>query len=342
METNRAADKYIQAVWEQGIVQDPTGNLFTVALTCPSCGGAISFAEGSTRVVCAHCGLAHMVVGKKGELRYWIPSRLKRSQSTKLVGDLLEKIKDDRIVHFVDSKLVYVPFFRVKVTGGGWYIGRGLGTAYTWTQSGGQQAVVIPREVKKNIVEGFFRDISFFVPAADISELGLIGVWAKSTALELFPFDADRVLDGVAYSSLKESQTAAQEAWATLIASVKPAGMTLDYFEAEKVTEEISMIYYPVWIVRFLIDGSPRRIVVDGLGGDILNARVPKKGRVDALPGIITLALIAVLATTLPILLVGPCVLVLYYIIFKGWDWFWGTIIRFFICPWAGEEETIG
>jgi hypothetical protein len=340
---NRTADRPVaQSVSEQGVVQERTGNPFTVALNCPSCGGSISFAEGSTRVVCAHCRLAHMVVGRKGELRYWIPARLEGAQAARRVGSLLEKARDGRTVHFVDSQLVYVPFFRVKVTGGGWYIGRAEGTAYTWTQTGNQQSVVTPRKVTRNIVEGFFRDISFFVPALDISELGLIGIWAKSTALELVPFDSDAISGGIVYTPLKESKTAAEEAWATLIASVKPAQMAFDYFEADKVTEEISMIYYPVWIIRFLIDGAPRRTVVDGLGGDIKNIAVPAKVRVAAAPGVVTLAAITLLATTLPILLVIPCIAALYYIIFNGWSWFWDTIVRLFFSPWRGQEEILG
>ncbi len=339
---DQTVDRLAQATSEQGIVQDQAGSFFTVALTCPSCGAAVSFAEGSTKVVCAHCGLSYMVVGKKGDLQYWIPGRLTKSESTRPVGEFLEKTRDGRAVHFVDSRLVYVPFFRVKIKGGGWYIGSGMGTDYTWTETGDQQVVVISKEVKKNIVEGFFRDISFIVPAVDISELGLIGLWVKSMALELLPFDPDVISEGTVYSPLKAPQAAAQEAWATLVAAAKPAGMMVDYFEAEKVTEEISMIHYPLWIVRFLIDDAPRRMVVDGLSGDILNAHIPKKTTAATAPGIVTLALIALAATTLPILLVFPCLVALYCIVFKGWDWFWGMIVRLFIFPWAGEEAPVG
>ena len=283
-----------------------------------------------------------MVVGKKGELRYWIPDRLTKPKATRLVGDFIEKTRDGRAVHFIDTRLVYVPFFRVKATGGGWYIGKGVGIDYLWREYGNQQSVVIPREVTKNIVEGFFRSISFFVPAVDISELGLIGLWAKSAALELLPMDLDKISDGEVCTPLKDPRAASREAWATLVASAKPAGLPLDYFEAEKVSEEISLIYYPVWIVRLLLDGHPRRVVVDGVGGDILNARLGKRRRVAAVPGIITLGVIAFLATTLPVLLVLPAVVALYYIVFNGWDWFWSTIVSIFISPWRGEEEIIG
>jgi hypothetical protein len=341
MAKDRTADKAAERIDEPGIVSQTAGNLFTIALTCPSCGGALSFAEGSTKVICAHCGRSFMVVGRTGQPRYWIPARISRSNASALVGSLLEKVRDGRPVHFVDSRLVYIPFFRVKVTGGGWYIGKGVGIDYLWREYGNQQSVVIPREVTKNVVEGFFRSISFFVPAVDISELGLISLWAKSSALQLLPMDPDKVPTGEVCTPLKESHAASREAWATLVASAKPAGLPLEYFEAEKVNEEISLIYYPIWIVRLLLNGAPRRVIVDGLGGDILSARVGKGGKAAAAPGIVTLAVIALLATTMPILLIFPGVLAIYYIFSNGWDWFWGTLARFFLFPWR-SEETIG
>ncbi len=341
MAKDRDDSTSIERIPEPGIVSDPTRSHFTVALICPSCGGSFAFAEGSTRVVCAHCGRSHMVVGEKGDLRYWIPGKIAGSQATGIVRNFLEKIRDGRIVHFVDTRLAYVPFFRVKVTGGGWYIGKGVGIDYLWREYGNQQSVVIPREVTKNVVEGFFRDISFFVPAVDISELGLIGLWAKSEAIELFPMDPDKITAGEVYTPLKERGTAAREAWATLIASAKPAGLPLEYFEAEKVSEEISLIHYPIWIVRFLLDGVPYRVVIDGLGGDILNARVSKRGKVAAVPGILSLAVIAFLATTIPLLLVIPGAVALYYVFVNGWGWFWGTLLGTFVTAWRGEEGAI-
>jgi hypothetical protein len=332
----------VERINEPGVVSDPAKSRFTVALICPSCGGSISFAEGSTKVVCAHCGRSYMVAGDKGKLRYWIPARLTKPLAAERVWGLLKKIRDGRIVHFVDSRLVYVPFYRVKVAGGGWYIGKGVGIDYLWREYGNQQSVVIPREVTKNVVEGFFRNISFFVPAVDISELGLIGLWAKSAAIELLPMDPDKVTTGEVYTPLREPEAASREAWATLIASAKPAGLPLDYFEAEKVSEEISLIHYPVWIVRVLLDGAPYRVVVDGLGGDVLNARVGRRGRVAAVPGIVTLAVIAFLATTIPLLLIIPGTVVLYYLFTNGWGWVWSMVERFFIYPWRGEEGAIG
>lgn len=82
--------------------------------------------------------------------------------------------------------------------------------------------------------------------------------------------------------------------------------------------------------------------MVDGLSGDLLFARVPKKGGVRALPGLLILALIAFVATTAPVALVFVVAVALYLLVFRGWNWLWGTMFRLFVTPWAGGEVAIG
>ena len=344
MDRNHDVDRLSHTPMEQGIVREHTGSLFTVALTCPSCGGALSFAEGSTRVVCDHCGLAHMVVGKKGDLRYVIPNRITGGTATGRAREAAGGVaqREGEPSRHIDSRLVYVPFFRVSVAGGGWYIGQADTVQYTWHESGDQQQVVIPHEVKKKVMEGFFRELTYFTAAVDVSDFGLIGIWAKSMVQELLPFDGDTLSEGLVYSPLKERETAAREAWATVVAAARPAGLTLDYIEAEKMTEEIAMIYYPVWVVRFLVRGAPRRVAVDGFGGGVIYARIPKTVTTTAVPGVLILAFVIFLATTVPFALVFAAAACLFLMVFKGWHWFWGMVLRLFVFPWKIEEVVIG
>jgi ribosomal protein S27AE len=326
------------------------GSRFTIALICPSCGAGVSFNEGSTKVVCGHCGLSHMVTGEKGLLRYYIPNRKKGSEAAARVHRFLAETGMDKgsngTPHFIDARLAYVPFFRVKVIGGGWYIGRIVGQVVKWTQTGAQEEIAVSNEVEKKVIEGFLKDLVYFTPAVDVSEMGLIGVWAKSMVLELVPFDREKAvsgsIEGEIYSAVKDHETACREAWATLSASARPAGMNLEYFEAEKIAEQITMIHYPVWIVRFLLGRAPRRIVVDGIGGDIIFAHMLKKRGVRAIPGILTLAAVALMVVTFPLVLVVPAVMLMMLTTFRGIDWFLSALSRFFVYPWDREEVVIG
>lgn len=326
------------------------GSRFTIALNCPSCGAGISFNEGSTKVICGHCGLSHMVTGEKGLLRYYIPNRIKGSEVAVRVRRFLAETGmdkgSDRTPHFIDAHLAYVPFFRIKVIGGGWYIGQTVGQVVSWTQTGAQEEIAMSHEASKKVIEGFFKDLVYFTPAVDTSEMGLIGVWAKLMVLELVPFDQEKAIaesiEGEVYSAMKDHDTASREAWATLSASARPAGMNLEYFEAEKVAEQITMIHYPVWIVRFLLGRVPRRIVVDGLGGDIIFAHVSKKRGVRMIPGILMLAAVAWTIVMFPVALVVPVLILIGLIIFKGTNWFLSVLGRLFIYPWHREEVVIG
>jgi hypothetical protein len=291
-----------------------------------------------------------MVTGEKGLLRYHIPNRKKGSEVAARVRRFLAETRidkgSDRTPHFIDAHLTYVPFFRIKVIGGGWYIGQTVGQVVEWSQTGMQEEIAISREAKKKVIEGFFKDLVYFTPAVDVSDMGLIGVWAKSMILEMVPFDWEKAIAGAikgeVYSATKNPDTASQEAWATLSASAKPAGMNLEYFEAEKVTEQIMMINYPVWSVRVLLGRLPRRIVVDGVGGDIIFAHMARKGGIRTTPGILTLAVVALIITTVPVMLLIPAFMLLVLTIFKGVNWFISTLYRFFIYPWYGEEVAIG
>ncbi|MBN2224409.1 MAG: hypothetical protein JW765_07005 [Deltaproteobacteria bacterium] len=323
---------------------------FTIAIICPSCGAGISFAEGSTKVVCDHCGLAHMVVGEKGLLRYYIPNRKKSSEAAARVRRFLAQKGMDsgsgRTPHFIDANLAYVPFFRVQAVGGGWYIGRTVGQVVKWTQTGAQEEIAVSHEVEKKVVEGFLKDLVYFTPAVDVSDMGLIGIWAKSMMLELVPFDLDRAavgdMEGQVFSAVKDHDTARREAWATLSASARPAGMNLEYYEAEKVVEQVTMIHYPVWIVRFLLGRMPRRIVVDGVGGDIIFAHMAKKRRVRTIPGILTLAVVVLVSVTVPIALVVPAVAIMTLTVFRGVGWLLSVLGRLFLYPWERQEVIIG
>ncbi len=348
-EATSRRDGQVDAVTSSGSVGRQHSR-FTVAITCPSCGAGISFAEGSTKVVCRHCGLSHMVVGEKGILRYCIPNRKKGSEAAARVRRILAETGmdkgKDRTPHFIDARLVYVPFFRIKVIGGGWYIGCTPGQAVTWTQTGGQEEIAVAREVEKRVVEGFLKDLVYFTPAVDVSDMGLIGIWAKSMMLELVPFDLDKAaagdMEGEVFSPVKGHDTARREAWATLSASARPAAMTLEYFEAEKVAEQVVVIHYPVWIVRFLLGRAPRRIIVDGVGGDIIFAHVTGKRRIRTIPGILTLAGIVLLSTTYPIVLVAPAVAIMMLTVTKGPGWLLSAIGRLFLSPWERQEVVIG
>lgn len=325
------------------------GDAFTIAVICPSCGGSISFVEGSTKVLCDHCGLSHIVVGRGGLTSFYIPKKVKRPGAIEAVRGLLNSIDLDerqkKSIRLIASKLVYIPFFRIKMTGAGWYIGEKPGkVSEIGAQTTSDGSVIVPREPNKKVMDGFFKKTSYFTPALDISELGVFGISTKSSVLKLHIFDPD-ILNarGMIFDPVKEADMASREAWSVFIASSRPTGVTLYYYDVGGISEERSLIYYPLWIVRLLLDGEAIRIIVDGLGGNVIKARIPKKSRVNVVPGIVVLSFVSFLLTSFPMIAGLSLFLILMGILVSDRRGkFFSILYRLFIKPWSESEVVIG
>ena len=322
---------------------------FTIAVTCPSCGGATSFIEGSTKVTCAHCGLSHIVVGSGGQKQYYIPKMIRRTEALKSVREFVKSktTNEDRKrdARLIDAKLVYIPVYRVKVKGGGLYIGEKGGEVVSRKNIPDTGEVIIIRSPKKLVNGNTFKEISFFVPALDVSELGTFGISTKSSVLKLHVFDENLVsAKWVVFDPTEEPEIALKKGWAVLTSSLKPQGLNLHYFELQKVLEEISQIYYPLYLIRFLLDGEAIRAVVDGLGGNVIKARITKKNKkFNPVPGVLVLSLFAFILTLFPgIYFLVPIFLILLFLLIFGANRFLRIISLLFVKSTESEDYTIG
>jgi len=325
----------------------PPVDSFTIAVQCPGCGSGIDFVEGTTTVTCAHCGTSHIIFGAGGIKRFFIPRKASRTQAVASVKKLVAKSLADEgqrmAVRLIDAKLVYVPFFRVKMRGGGWYIAHeAISTPQTvGVDENGQPITVHP--VKKKINSVFVKEGTYFSPAIDISDLGRFGISTKSSVLKLHILnDEDQKTRGMFFDPVKEPEAAIQESWAMLVGAARPSGVDLDYFEAEKYSEELSQIYHPLWIVRFLLGDHAVRVVADAISGVIVKARIPMRSRVNLLPGVLIAGITALLIVLLKKFIV-PVALVAAFIIFMLPDR--SRITRFFykhvVRPWDDGEVVI-
>ena len=220
---------------EPEITQEKKGNQnFTIAVICPSCGSGISFVEGNTKVTCGHCGLSHIVVGRGGLKKFYIPKRIERSQAIGAVKGLVRKKETDEgsrmSVRLIDAKLVYVPFYKVKVKGGGWYIGEKPAKILPGGMQTEDGEVIVPKIPREKVTGSYSKEISYFTPALNISELGMFAVSTQSSALELHIFNHDLISPKwMVFDAMKDSRVASREAWAALSSSARPTEFPLIY-----------------------------------------------------------------------------------------------------------------
>lgn len=281
--------------------------------------------------------------------QYYIPKMVRRVEVLKSVREFVKsKTIDDKEVRearLIDAKLVYVPVYRVRAKGGGLYIGQEGGKEIEVETVSETGEVMVTRKPKKLISGNTFKEISYFVPALDVSELGAFGISTKSSVLELHVFDEDLVsMKWMVFDAVEEPEAALKKTWGVLTSSLKPQRLNLNYFEVQKISEEISKIYYPLYIVRFLLDGEAIRAVVDGLGGNVIRARISKKREeFNPVPGVLVLSLFAfILSLFEGIYILIPISLTVISILSVGIDRFLYTVKGLFVSPTQSEDYTVG
>jgi hypothetical protein len=247
-------------------------------------------------------------------------------------------------VRLIDAKLVYVPFYKVKVKGGGWYIGEKPQKTLPGAMQTEDGEVIVPKIPREKVTGSYSKEISYFTPALNISELGMFAVSTQSSTLELHIFNHDLISPKwMVFDAMKDFRVASREAWAALSSSARPTEFPLIYFDVGKISEDISQIFYPLWIVRLLYGDEAVRVVVDGIRGNIIKARLPRRKRTNIVPGILILSVLAYFLTIFPMItMLVFLFLISAPLILGKKKQFMSSLNRLFIRPWEEEEIVIG
>lgn len=268
-------------------------------LSCPRCGGMVPVPEGQALVICPYCeqrsavSTADGAKEGRGIRRYQVPLRAPREG----VENILRRFLSERVQVARDcaSKaqvselfLVHLPFWAV------W--GRGVAWAFGQVQVGsGDDRRYEPRE-KRAVTE-----LSWNAPACEVGEFGVQRVALEGRPLE--PFDpAGLHRSGMVFEPVG-SAAAALEAANNQFTQELKRNTQLDRTEQQfmRITRtRLGLVYYPLWVVRYLYRGRSFQAVVDGFSGEVLYARAPGSVgyRAGALVG--GMALGAALAVDVP------------------------------------------
>lgn len=237
-------------------------------LACPRCGGMVPVPEGQTIVICPFCDLRSVVRGENGIRRYQVPNRINRQQAIQamqqfLSGRLAVARDAARSSQVSEVILVYLPFWAA------W--GRGLGWAFGREQVGsGDNRRYEPREVQ--VAE----ELSWNGAACDVGEFGVTVISLKERALE--PFNADALHSaGMVFEpvgSAVEALQNAQTEFETLVREKTRLDQISQTF-VRIVRPRLGLVYYPLWVVRYLYRGRSFQTAVDGFSGEILYGKAP-------------------------------------------------------------------
>lgn len=279
-----------------------SGETSTQGLSCPRCGGIVHVPEGQILVICPYCEQRSVVSaaeGKQDELgvrRYQVPVRAGRETLEKtfrgFVSGKYQVARDCASqARISEIFLVHLPFWTV------W--GRGVAWAFGQQEVGsGDSKHYEPRE-KRAVSE-----LSWNSPACEVGEFGVQRVSLDGRPLE--PFDAASLhRTGMVFEPVGSAIDSLEAARSQFSRTVKKE-ISLDRTEQQFVrliNTRQGLVYYPLWVIRYLYRGRSFQVVIDGFDGQVIYGKAP--GSVAYRAGVLIggMAVGSVLAIDIPALI---------------------------------------
>jgi LSD1 subclass zinc finger protein len=252
---------------------------FTVSTRCPSCGAGLEYQAGSNAVKCSYCGSAHVVTGRGRILSYYFPEKITAKQAVSAALGALNKA--DGAWAAREAELFFVPYFHfeaselrwdseeVNISGGHAHGGGFLGSLLRDTRGNSYSVLDEPSPaILERRFELTARHIDRTLLAINAPELDSPSLGLRPEVLKLKLFEREEVLGRGKPAPLKMN-----------IEGFRGKGYadTGDGAVAERgVFGKVeSIIYSPFWIIE-VADGLKEALsVIDGISGEVLNARAP-------------------------------------------------------------------
>ncbi|PKN86498.1 MAG: hypothetical protein CVU46_07460 [Chloroflexi bacterium HGW-Chloroflexi-8] len=238
------------------------------SLSCPRCGGMIQIPEGFPIVKCPFCDLRSVIQGEKGIPRYQVPVHVSKEAALQSWGKFLSStFKITRNTRsrskLADAFLVFVPYWNINGHGLGWGFGKKR------VGSGDNQRYV-PKEIR--VSEELFWNSA----ACDVSEFGVNHV--KIDDRPTYPFDqSDLHRSGLVFEpigSCTETLKLANQAFEKHLNERIRLDKQTQLF-VRIVKPRLSLVYYPLWIIRYTVQGRAFQVVVDGFSGEVIYGKAP-------------------------------------------------------------------
>lgn len=222
-------------------------------LNCPGCGGALEIEEGRILVNCPFCGTASLLGGEKGILHFQVRSTVRRTQVLNATRRFFHRwdhdpdLEQEAIIQ--ESFVVYLPYWRVSMQAAAWLFGRQVG-----------------EDTDTPIEKAIVQDLVWTGAAYDAGQFGLQEL-KHVQGRHLEPFDREalgrRALvfepDRPPARAVKQAEHAFREN------ARRQAGLTGTRFQHfQFVGRRLSLIHYPLWVVRYTFRGRSYRVVLDG------------------------------------------------------------------------------
>ena len=241
----------------------------SVGLNCPACGGALSVDEGENTVLCTYCNSTLFVEGDQGVTTVAFRQKMLRDAAMSSTQHWWKhgwKARDLKNVGKVREVYpIYLPFWKTITRAAGWICGYEERKHYN-KEGKVERVERIPKEVM------VLQDYVYSEIACDPGDLGIRTL--KNFAGETGFTDFEMIPTFEATTSKDDAVTKAKnDALAKARASAHVPHVTFE--RVHVFPKALTMIYYPVVVVRYNYRERMYMDTVDGVTGQVLSGRAP-------------------------------------------------------------------
>jgi DNA-directed RNA polymerase subunit RPC12/RpoP len=240
----------------------------SIGLSCPACGGAISVVEGENTIVCPYCGSTLYIEGDNGVSTLAFKNQLTRDkvvQSSQGWWRRGWKARDlGRVGKITEVYPIYLPFWRSSTRVAGWICG------YEERRHTDSKGNVRTERVPKEVM--VLQDYPFSEIASDPGDLGIRTLRNFSGETGFADFDLIPT-----FESTTSKDDAVSHAEADALKRAR-SGARVPHVTMERLhvfPKHLTLVYYPVWVVRYEYRDRMYMATVDGVTGSVLSGRAP-------------------------------------------------------------------
>ena len=240
----------------------------SVGMNCPSCGGALNIEEGESVVNCRYCDSMLFIEGDKGVQTVAFKNKMdpqRVMQAAEAWWRKGWKARDlKKFGKVTELYPIYLPFWSTTTKVAGWVCG--YEERRHSDSKGNTRTERVPKEVM------VLQDVHYSQIACDPGDLGIHSLrnFSGERALE----DFNMIPTFETTSSVDDAVKLAEaEAVANARRSSGVPHITFERIYA--IPRRMSVLYYPIWVVRYSYRERMYVVTVDGVTGQVLSGRAP-------------------------------------------------------------------
>jgi hypothetical protein len=259
------------------------------SVSCAMCAGPLQACDGDRLLRCNHCGTWFLLPVHGEYSRRYFPAKVDRLQAVGKASVWLGRHPDmpsdvNRSV-FSDAQLVYVPIWEARAYVVGWEFGKKLRTRAEFIPAPtgekdlfGEEAETLSLQlVDEGVQEAFFNERRMYQAAADLTAMGINRPHITGTEFTLPYLPGELDVDAAILEANDQHEEVLARAKETFSRPI--AGVSTDDARLFLLRESMTLLYYPLWSLKYRYRGRLYEMFVDGRGGTVHSARGPADNR---------------------------------------------------------------